>query len=100
MTPNSYQSVFGESRKDASRRMKRLSVVKITPKDSGYPIYREMCGEGKSNSDLVGGEEVVSKGSCFMYYWNHPFHATRISMRLGVASILLALISIVITLLV
>ena len=79
MTPNSYQSVFGESRKDASRRMKRLSVVKITPKDSGYPIYRkyvcnpyfkslkdnkvalnpasirEMCGEGKSNLDLVGG---------------------------------------------
>ena len=124
MNSHSYNSVFGENRRDSSRRMKRLSIVKITPKDGGYPIYRkyvcnpyfkslkdnqvalnpasirEMCGEGKSNSDLVGGEVVVSKGSCFMYYWNHPFHATRISMRLGVASILLALISIVIALLV
>lgn len=124
MSSKSYNSVFGNTRRDSSRRMKRLSVVKITPKDGGYPIYRkyvcnpyfkslkenqvalnpasirEMCGEGKSNSNLVGGEVVVSKGSCFMYYWNHPFHATRISMRLGVASILLALISIVIALLV
>ena len=124
MSSKSYSSVFGENRRDASRRMKRLSVVKITPKDSGYPIYRkyvcnpyfqslednqvalnpasirEMCGEGKCNADLVGGEVVVSKGSCFMYYWNHPFHATRISMKLGVASILLALISIVIALIV
>lgn len=104
--------------------MKRLSVVKITPENGGYAIYRkyvynpyfksirncqvalnpasirEMCGKGQSNSDLVGRDVAVSKGSCFMYYWNHPFHATRISMRLGVASILLALISIVIALLV
>lgn len=124
MSSKSYSSVFGENRKDSSRRMKRLSIVKITPKDGGYPIYRkyvcnpyfksleenqvalnpasirEMCGKGQSNSDLVGRDVVVSKGSCFMYYWNHPFHATRISMRLGVASILLALISIVIALLV
>lgn len=124
MSSKSYNSVFGERRKDASRRMKRLSVVKISPENGGYPIYRkyvcnpyfqsleenqvalnpasirEMCGEGKCNADLVGGDVVVSKGSCFMYYWNHPFHATRISMRLGVVSILLALISIVIALLV
>lgn len=124
MTPNSYQSVFGESRKDASRRMKRLSVVKISPKSGGYTIYRkyvfnpsfklledgnvalnpasirEMCGKGQSNSDLVGGDVVVSKGCCFMYYWNHPFHATRVSMRLGVVSVLLAVISIIIALLV
>lgn len=124
MTPNSYQSVFGENRKNSSRRMKRLSVVKITPENGGYAIYRkyvynpyfksisncqvalnpasirEMCGKGQSNSDLVGKEVVVSKGSYFMFYWNHPFHATRISMRLGVVSILLALISIVIALLV
>lgn len=124
MNSHSYNSVFGENRRDSSRRMKRLSIVKITPKDGGYPIYRkyvcnpyfksleenqvalnpasirEMCGKGQSNSDLVGKKVVVSKGSCFMYYWNHPFHATRISMRLGVASILLALISIVIALIV
>ncbi len=124
MNSHSYNSVFGENRRDSSRRMKRLSVVKISPKEGGHPIYRkyvrnpyfkslednqvalnpasirEMCSEGQRNSDLVGGDVVVSKGSCFMYYWNHPFHATRISMRLGVASILLALISIVIALLV
>lgn len=124
MSSKSYNSVFGENRRDAPRRMKRLSVVKITPKDSGYPIYRkyvcnpyfqslednqvalnpasirEMCGGGQNNSDLVGGDVVVSKGNFFMYYWNHPFHATRISMKLGVASILLALISIVIALIV
>ena len=63
-------------------------------------VFMPICGEGKCNADLVGGDVVVSKGSCFMYYWNHPFHATRISMRLGVVSILLALISIVIALLV
>lgn len=124
MSSKSYNSVFGENRRDASRRMKRLSVVKITPENGSYPTYRkyvcnpyfqsleenqialnpasirEMCGEGMRNADLVGKNVVVSKGCCFMYYWNHPFHATRISMRLGVASILLALISIVIALLV
>lgn len=49
------------------------------------------------NSDIVGKTVEVGRGNCFCYFWNHPFHATRISMKLGVFSILLAIASILIT---
>lgn len=30
----------------------------------------------------------VTQGNKFNYFWNHPFHATRISMRLGILGII------------
>ena len=123
MTSKAYADVFGKSRKDSSRCRKRLSVVKIYSPITGKSIYRqyvfnlnfsgltdddialnpasirELCGPGFDNSDIVGSEIEVYKGCLFSYYWHHPFHATRISMKLGLISILLALVSIAISLL-
>ena len=33
-----------------------------------------------------------------MFYWNHPFHATRISTRIGLPSLLISLVSLVLAL--
>ena len=44
---------------------------------------------------------MVSKADwldVIMFYWNHPFHATRISTRIGLPSLLISLISLVLTL--
>ena len=123
MTSAAYADVFGKCRKDSSRCRNRLSVVKIYSSMTGKSIYRqyvlnpnfsgltvgdialnpasirELCGPGFDNSDIVGKDVEVSKGCTFNYYWHHPFHATRISMKLGLISILLALVSIAISLL-
>lgn len=56
---------------------------------------RELVKE--DNSEIVGKTVVVSRGNRFCYFWRHPYHATRISMKLGVPSIVLALISIIVT---
>lgn len=58
---------------------------------------RELCGSSFDNSDIVGKDIEVSKGCPLCYYWHHPFHATRISMKLGLVSILLAVASLVLT---
>lgn len=43
---------------------------------------------------------LVTKGNLWdivMYYWNHPFHATRISFRIGLPSLLLGIVSIILS---
>ena len=123
MSRDAFEEVFGKTRKESSRCKKRLAVVRIYSKVSKQAIHRkyvfnpdfvgitnkeialnpasirELCGRGFENEDIVGKDVYVSKGSKFLYYWNHPYHATRISMKLGVGSILLAFISIIIGLL-
>ncbi len=117
MSSGAYQEIFGKARKEMCRSMKQLSVVKISNPDSGEVIYRKYeynpsfngvgddmivlhpasireLASDEGNSSLVGKEVDVSRGCCFLYFWNHPFHATRISMRLGVISILMAVLSI------
>jgi hypothetical protein len=54
--------------------------------------------------DLNASKELVtvSKGNIwdvFMYYWSHPFHATRISFKVGILSIILGSVSLIIALL-
>lgn len=121
MSTGAYKEVFGKSRKDSCRSRKRLSVVRIYSKETGKSIHRkyvynadfsglndnmlalnpasirELCGSGFENADIVGKDLCVTKGCRFMYYWNHPYHATRISMKLGVLSVLLAVVSILIS---
>ena len=44
---------------------------------------------------------IVSKGNLWdtiMFYWNHPFHATRISFKVGLPSLVISLISLIIAL--
>ena len=44
----------------------------------------------------------VSKGNVWdtiMFYWDHPFHATRISFKVGLPSLLIGLLSLIISIL-
>ena len=36
-----------------------------------------------------------SKTNFLRFYWNHPFHATKISMRIGLISIILGVLSLI-----
>ena len=102
-----YSKILGEKRAESSDEQKLLSVVKITY--GGKSIHRAYRCSPKLRKDEVAlsansqrllfgkidnaGEVTITKGSKFIYFWNHPFHATRISMRLGVYSIILAILS-------
>ena len=102
-----YAKIFGEKRAESCDEQKLLSVVKITY--GGKSIHRAYRCSPKLRKDEVGlssnsqrllfgkidnaGEVTITKGSKFIYFWNHPFHATRISMRLGVYSVILAILS-------
>ena len=104
-----YAKIFGEKRAESCDEQKLLSVVKITY--GGKSIHRAYRCSPKLRKDEVAlsansqrllfgkndnaGEVTITKGSKFLYFWNHPFHATRISMRLGVVSVALAIFSIV-----
>ena len=111
-----FKELYGEPRNKQGDELKLLTVIKVTTEDD-KSIHRAFYG--KSNiADLKGrialtpnsirllssdekriSEVWVSKGSKFIYYLNHPYHATRISMRIGLISIVAGLISIVVTLL-
>lgn len=52
--------------------------------------------------DLNASEDLVtvSKGNIWdslMFYWNHPFHATRISFKVGVASVIVGVLSMILS---
>lgn len=110
-----YESIFKTQRKNASSGLKRLSVVKISTKD-GTSIHRAFLGSNglkgnqvalspnsirllasKTEPDYID-EVTISKGSEFLYFWNHPYHATRISMRLGMIGILATIVLSILTL--
>lgn len=108
MTPSAYIKIFRNSRRNATKENKLLSVVKI--KYGKQVIHRQYVGVTCKNFTddmlaitprswrLLSNERLcptnkcieVSRGNKFCYYWNHPFHATRISMRLGVISVTLS----------
>ena len=48
----------------------------------------------------VSKEEIkISKGNMWdmiLFYWNHPFHATRISFKVGLPALLISVISLII----
>lgn len=117
MAPEDFKDIFGVEKPKAPRCIKRLPVVKIT--FNGKSIYRRYYGSnalsGKDKAalnysslyelvddslDEIKGKTVrISKGYTFPYYWNHPFHATRTSFRLGLISIVLAIVSMSLSLL-
>ncbi len=112
-----YKEIMGELRRSSCIRDKRLAIVKISA--GGYSIYRKFSSISKSGfngdsvaltyssirmltdksvSALLGGKVTVSKSNRHLFFWNHPFHATRVSYRLGLVSIVLGLLSIGISL--
>ena len=104
-----YSKIFGERRADSSNDQKLLSVVKITcGRKSIHRAYRRAANMTMdtvaltTNSQrllfgsLSNADEVtITKGSKFLYFWDHPFYETRMSMRIGVISVALAILSIV-----
>jgi hypothetical protein len=114
MQSKCYEGIFGEKKKYSSDNMKRLSVVKIT--HNGKSIHRafkalpatgltenhvgltpasiELLTDSYNNSSM---DVELSKGCKWKYYWYHPGSATRISFKLGMWSIGLAIISIILS---
>lgn len=112
---NDFKKIFGDRRGRMDKYRNSPPIVKISRKETGQSIHRVYrtdpdvsCKLGKcagltytsllnlslSNEDYnhIGNLELTI-GNSFVYYWNHPHHATRISMRLGVISIVMGAIS-------
>lgn len=92
--------------------------IKITSEASGKSIYRSCFGLNAKNftneyialtSDSVrklklskehskGEVTVCIKSSWWLpFFWYHPFHATRISMRIGVISVIIGLVGVILS---
>jgi len=108
---NVYEEIFGEKKKKISYRKKRLSVVKLT--SNGRSIHRLYYSVSTSdftsnfvaltpNSiealyDADGNAPTytsVEKGNKLIFYIQHPNYAIRISVRMGLLSIFLGVLSI------
>ena len=110
VTPNSHNEICkGKSK-----------YIKIKSLSTNKCIYRLCCAESAQEftNDYIaltigsiaklGVKKELQNKSTFVeismswwlpFFWYHPFHATRISMRLGILSIVLGLISIFISIL-
>lgn len=117
-----YRLIFGKQRSKSSKAKKLITIVRITnPKNKAIIRRRYKCmgikGVGntdvvlspnsvrllceENNADVVGNEVEVRKGNLWdsvVFYWEHPFHATRISFQLGLPALVLSLLSLVLTL--
>ncbi|MBO5351357.1 MAG: hypothetical protein J6A66_07120 [Alistipes sp.] len=117
-----YGQIFGKPRSKTTKAQKLISIVRITnPKNNETIRRRYKCmgikGVGntdvvlspnsvrllceENNADVVGNEVEVCKGTLWdsiVFYWEHPFHATRISFQLGLPALILSIISLVLTL--
>lgn len=58
-----------------------------------YSSLKEL-GVNNTRNDI---EIMINKGSWFSFYWYHPFHATRIAMRVGIYSLIVGVISVVLS---
>lgn len=116
MQGSDFEKIFGY--KDGSPKLKgRLPVVKVTNPNngksvhllyrtsaeiSGYEDYAVMTFSAikkitSSPEELKHLESVqVSKGSAFCFFFNHPIHSVRCSIRLALFSILLSTISVLV----
>lgn len=105
-----YQIIFGETKLSASSSRKRLSIVRISY--GGKSIHRAFRaatakGFGKeyvaltpsSIYELSQGSEIpslseltIGKGCRWLYYWNHPNAAVRMSFKIGIIGICFTII--------
>lgn len=112
-----YKPIFHVKKKEAKQAKQRLSVVKIS--HGKKVIYRQYAGRGISfgkdieSSKCVGlspnswqqlclddsdnKNVLVTKGWWFPFYWNHSNSATRVSFRIGIMGLALAIIGIVVS---
>lgn len=113
LTGTLYQDLFGRTLKGTDRRNRFL---KITSKQTGRSVYRLFRGapsgvlnegilyidsDGKGVLQESGDECELSIRKCTPpgFYWNTSNSATRTSFRLGLPSLVLAIVSLALTLL-
>lgn len=109
--------IFGNRR--ANTKYKRTPpIVKVTNPKTGNSIHRvyrmgKNCPDNtcalsyfslleliNNNDDMKRlGRVLLSKGSLWKYYWYHPFHATKVTTRLGILSMVIGLLSLLISIL-
>lgn len=115
-----FARIFGDRHADTGYKNK-LAIVKVTNPANGKSIHRQfrtlsnLHRQGwddyailtyysliklvNSQDELDAMNKVeVSKGSIYKYYWNHPYHATQISTRIGVFGVFISVISLIISL--
>ena len=113
-----FKEIFGEYNADYGS---SLAVVKITNPITGMSVHRlfRTCPDlnlpdgvnyvaltytsllrlsNSRESFKSMNQLIISKGCKWLYYWNHPFPATKVSVRLGVIGIMLSLVGIVVSL--
>lgn len=113
LQPKDFELVFGH--KDGDKKH-NLPIVKVKNPHNGKYVYRAFrtSQEIKGFNDYAAisytaireitddRQELqslnivdISKGSRFGFYWNHPYHATRIAIRLGIVSVVLTIVSMI-----
>ena len=111
-----YSALFEKTR-SVDHKNKLLAIVRLVYKNRvirrRYKCNQSLCLNNKQigltsesvrilfdDMPDISKEEInVSKGSIwdvFMYYWDHPFHATRISFKVGILSMILGIVSLII----
>ena len=111
-----YKELFGIKR-SLDKKNKLLAIVRLGYKgrvirrryqyDSTLRLTSNQVGLTSESARIlfddmqdVSKEVVkVSKGNVWdtiMFYWDHPFHATRISFKVGLPSLLIGLLSLII----
>lgn len=112
LSNNGYSGLIQEK----DKRRKRLPIIKITfGKRSIHRRYKYISLDNLKEEDvcltfssfnrlsskrveeLVGLKAQLSKGCWLPYYWYHPFHATRISFRVGMIALVFTILSIILT---
>lgn len=117
MDGKDFAEIFGDRHANTGYKNK-LAIVKIFNPNTGKSIHRQYrtCSSLKGWKDyaaltyhslieLVDSQDQfenmeeleISKGSVYKYYWNHPFHATKVATRLGVYGIVVGVISIIVS---
>ncbi len=119
-SPGNYKSIFGKERKEEGKKRKLIAIVRI--QNGRHVIYRKYMYDrnivGLYDNEHIGltfsslrllaakGQDAYSvkkvdvlPGSWFMYYCNHPFHATRVAFRVGLISLIISFASLILTLL-
>jgi hypothetical protein len=111
-----YVELFGKKR-SRDNANKLLAIVRLAYKNRvirrRYKCDQSLCLSDKqvgltSESvrtlfdDMNASEKdaTVSKGNiwdAFMYYWEHPFHATRISFKVGILSFVIGAFSMILS---
>ena len=109
---DTYSDIFGPKKKDSTQVKQRLSVIKIS--NGKRKIFRQYAGRAiPINKKSVGlspnswqqlcmdsskdKEVVVCKSWWFPFFWNHSNSATRVSFRIGIIGLALAIVGIVVS---